>query len=461
MSSLSKDGKQGVTAAIVSLGCAKNQVDSEHLAARLREAGYDLTSEAEQAALIVVNTCGFLQSAVEESIQVILELSQFKETGTCRKLVVAGCMVQRYGNKLPELLPEVDFFIGTSHFGDLVPILAGEAEPDSATEPPGAVHIGPARHTSDCHTPRLRSTPFHTAYLKIAEGCGNRCAYCMIPALRGPLRSRPVDDVLAEARAMAAEGVVEISLIAQDTTAYGLDRKDPEALVRLLRGLETIDGLQWVRLLYAHPSRISGALLETMAESAKIVPYLDIPIQHSVPRLLQAMNRGLPDDVPDLKTVLSRIRKPIPQIALRTSVMVGFPGETDDDFQDLLDFLDEARFDHLGAFAFSPEPGTRAAGMKGQIPEELREERKNRVMELQRAISHEKLEAWIGRTVPVLVEGEHPETELLLAGRTAAQAPEVDGLVMITSGEAEQGRIVPARITAAHDYDLEAELTGD
>jgi ribosomal protein S12 methylthiotransferase len=438
-------------ASLISLGCAKNLVDSETIAAALMERGYEMTHTIPEAELILINTCGFLESAVQEAITTILETARYKEIGNCRLLAVAGCMVQRYGKKLLDQLPEVDLFIGTSHYHKLEAILESSLAGNSRR-----LWIGRPLHVLADARGRVRSTGPHTAYVKIAEGCGNSCSFCLIPHLRGPLRSRAESDILAEAAALASDGVREINLIAQDTTAFGQDRGDSEALPHLLRSLDKVPGLRWIRLLYAYPDRITDLLLETMAGSPKMVPYLDIPFQHCVPRILEAMGRKAKDP----EETIAAIRSVIPGIALRTSIMVGFPGETAADFKALHDFMERVRFDHAGVFAFSPEAGTAAARLPKKPGKMVAQKRRASLLELQRRISREKLKLRIGETVPVLIEGHHSETDLLLAGRLSTQAPEVDGNVIITSGDAQVGEICNVEITAAHDYDLEGILTG-
>jgi ribosomal protein S12 methylthiotransferase len=440
-----------LVAMLVSLGCAKNLVDSEVMVSQLTGMGYAMTDDPAEAVLILVNTCGFLESAVQEGIETILDLSRNKAKGCCRTLIVAGCMVQRYGMKLPALLPEVDAFLGTEHFYDLAKILKTSPE-----EGCGRLWISSPRFLIDSALSRSRSTPFFTAYLKIAEGCSNRCSYCLIPRLRGPLRSRTIDDLLTEARGLAAEGVKEINLIAQDTTAFGSDRASPDTLIRLLESLDEIDGIAWIRLLYAYPDRIGTPLLNTIAQSNKVVPYLDIPLQHCVSRILGAMGRAEPYGDPE--GLIARIRHHIPEVALRTSIIVGFPGESEDEFEALLEFIQRVEFDHLGAFRFSPEAGTRAARLPEQIDEQTKDARYETLLAVQQPISRRRLGSLVGSRVPVLIEGLHPETDLLLCGRTAIQAPEVDGTVIITKGRANAGDIVMVRLTAAHDYDLEGEI---
>jgi ribosomal protein S12 methylthiotransferase len=436
---------------VVSLGCAKNLVDSETLAPQLIRLGYTMTTEPQDASVIVVNTCGFLEGAVSEAIETILDLSRWKEAGVCRRLIATGCMVQRYGKKLPALLPEVDLFLGTGHYHELASALQSLEEGIG-----GKLRISRPLQIMDADTPRLRATPHYTAYVKIAEGCCNHCTFCLIPHLRGPYRSRRPEDVLREVAQLGETGVVEINLIAQDITAYGRDRDNPHGLVELLELLENVDGIEWIRLLYAYPHRVDEKLLRTMRESKKITPYLDIPVQHCATGVLRAMHRD--KTIPDMRRIIDQIRSFVPDIALRTSLMVGFPGESEEDFEELMRFVEDMRFDHLGVFAYSPETGSRAAAMRNQTPVEVKDERKARLMELQQEISRGKLQGLVGKVLPVLIEGPHPETDLLLSGRLPIQAPEVDGGVIVTRGNATVGMILPARITAAHDYDVEAEL---
>lgn len=438
-------------AVLIHLGCAKNLVDSETIIPQLLTAGYEIADNTAMAELIVVNTCGFLESAVEEAIQTILEVAQYKHTGACQTLLVIGCMVQRYGRKLLSLLPEVNLFAGTSHYHRVREILR---EHQSGNQQ--RLWIARPEHLQTSDHPRQRSTPSHTAYLKIAEGCSNHCTFCFIPKLRGPYRSRSMADVVQEAKRMAAEGVREVNVIAQDITGFATDRGEIAGLERLLEALESIQGLDWIRLLYAYPGRISSRLLQVMAHSGKIVPYLDFPIQHCVPHLLRAMHRGAHQC--DMESLIGQIRAEVPGIALRTSIMVGFPGETEDDFEVLLTFVERMRFEHLGVFAYSPEEGTAAARFPQQVSDEVKICRYERLLNLQRNISRQRLDRLCGSVVPVLVEGFHPETELLLCGRMPTQAPEVDGMVLINRGTGTPGTIMPVMITDAQDYDLIGEL---
>lgn len=436
------------SAALVSLGCAKNLVDSESMVSQLIELGYEMTPEVSEAALILVNTCGFLESAVRESIDTVLQLAGYKASGSCEKLVVAGCMVQRYGKKLLGLLPEVDLFLGTSHCHALKSFIR-----DHEAGSPERLRIAFPNHV-DNGADRHLVEGCSSAYVKIAEGCNNRCAFCLIPRLRGPYRSRRTADILREARRLVACGARELNIVAQDTTAFGSDRGEEHALVSLLESLEEIETLEWVRLLYAYPDRITPELIRTMSQSRKVVPYLDIPLQHCVPRILANMGRSGTDP----ERIVDAIRSGIPGAALRTSLIVGFPGENEADFRALTAFVERTGFEHLGVFAFSPEPGTRAARMPDRAPAEVAQERRKVLLELQRGISRRRLESLVGRVLPVLVEGFHPETDLLLTGRLAVQAPEVDGTVLIADGIGTPGEIMRCRVTAAHDYDVEAEL---
>jgi len=426
------------------LGCPKNRVDSEVMLGTLTVAGFRLVADPARAEIIVVNTCGFIESAKEESIDAVVELAQHKLHGRCRKLVVAGCLTQRYHEELARELPEVDHFVGTGAYADIARIV-GDAQARRVVVPdPDFVH-GAA-------TPRVNSLAGHTAYVKIAEGCDNACAFCIIPALRGPQRSRPVEDVVAEAEALAAQGVVELSLVAQDLTAYGQDLPGRVRLAHLLPALCRVEGIRWIRLHYAYPRDFPDALIDVIAREPKIAKYLDMPLQHASDRLLRSMRRGKPSRF--LRELLARIRAGVPGIALRTALIVGLPGETPDDFEELLDFVREQRFERLGVFEYSREEGTPAAGMAGQVPARTKRARWERVMALQREIAREHQRAAIGRRVEVLVEGRSEETEHLLAGRNSQQAPEIDGLTYVNEGTAFPGEIVTVEVTDAHDYDL-------
>ncbi|MGC4001177.1 MAG: 30S ribosomal protein S12 methylthiotransferase RimO [Anaeromyxobacter sp.] len=426
------------------LGCPKNRVDSEVMLGTLSQAGYRLVQDPAQAEVVVVNTCGFIESAKEESVEAIVELAELKRSGRCKKLVVTGCLVQRHADELAAELPEVDHFLGTGAYQDVAQIVSDAQARRLVVPDPDFVH--------SASTPRVNSLPSHTAYLKISEGCDNACAFCIIPKLRGPQRSRSVDDILAEAAALAAQGTVELSLVAQDLTAYGYDLPGKVRLHHLLPELCKVDGVRWIRLHYAYPRDVPPALMDVMAGEQKIVKYLDMPLQHSSDRLLRSMKRGR--DSVFLRDLLARLRERVPGLALRTSLIVGLPGETEEDFEDLLGFVEEQRFERLGVFEYSPEDGTPAAEMEGQLPAELKRERWERIMSIQREISRDHQQAMIGRQVEVLVEGKSEETEHLLAGRHAQQAPEIDGITYINDGVAFPGEIVTLEITDASDYDL-------
>ena len=435
---------------LISLGCAKNLVDSENVLGVLKTNGFPLVSSLQEAEVAIVNTCGFIQSAVEESIDTILEVAKKKRRGELEALFVMGCFVQRYGYKLIKEIPEVDGWLGTGEILKIVDILeAGSKDPPSFL-------ISRPTHLADHTVPRAQTTPFYSAYLKIAEGCSHRCSYCMIPSLRGPYRSRSLDSLIVEAQNMVGRGVKEINLIAQDTTMYGRDLEGDIRLEDLLERLIQIQGVCWIRILYGHPQGISDRLLQLVDGEEMICPYLDIPFQHINGKILKAMGRNCNGETP--WQLIERIRSKTQQISLRTTVMVGFPGETDKIFDELYNFIKAAEFDHLGAFIFSPEGGTPAARLGTAVEERVAKERLEAIMRLQAEISRRKNQGMVGHRVSVLVEGVSPETDLLLKGRTATMAPDVDGQVLINKGEAVIGEIAPVRITEAHTYDLVGEI---
>jgi ribosomal protein S12 methylthiotransferase len=428
---------------VISLGCAKNLVDSEHILGWLREKNYFLVGGLEEADIAVINTCGFLhQSAVEEAIRTILEVSERKRKGQLRKLYVVGCFVQRYGYKLRKEMPEVDGWAGPGEIHRITELLQ-----ERRRKVP-AFLINRPTFLPDHRTPRVQSTPPSSAYLKIAEGCSHRCSFCIIPQLRGPLRSRSLESLVEETVQMAERGVQEVNLIAQDTTMYGRDLRGGYRLEDLVERLIQVRGISWLRILYCHPERITDRLLELMESPSPLCPYLDIPVQHVDPGILRAMGRGM--DEARVRKLIDKIRSKNERISLRTTVMVGFPGETEAAFKRLVGFVKDADFDHLGAFVFSPEKGTAAGRMKNPVKKALAERRRDRIMRLQATISRKKNEARIGQVYPVLVEEAR-------AGRTAFMAPEVDGQVLIRGGGAEVGRIVLVKITGAETYDLVGE----
>ena len=436
----------------ISLGCSKNLVDSEVMLGLLSGAGYTVCETPEEADLLLVNTCGFIQPAVEEAIDEILAMAEVKKADPSKKLVVTGCLVQRYRDSLAAEIPEVDCFIGTDGFQDILLHLAAMGDNS------GRLALkSPPTFIMDSATPRRLSTPSHRAFLKITEGCINRCTYCMIPSIRGTLRSREMDDIVREARQLQAQGVKELCLIAQDLTAYGLDRapKEPQ-LVALLEMLLSQTTIPWLRLLYLHPQRVSQPLLDLMAANPRLLPYLDIPVQHVSDRILKLMNR--PYGRKYLEELFARIRRTLPDIALRTTLMVGFPGETEAEVEAMESFLREQQLDHVGIFTYSNEEGCAAANLPDHCPEEQMEERREHLMAVQAEISAAKNRQRIGQELEVLVEGLSSETDLLLEGRSRYQAPEVDGAVYIADGVCAPGDLVKVRITEAHTYDLVGEV---
>ena len=436
---------------LISLGCAKNLVDSEHMMGSLAAEGFEPTGRLDEAETVVINTCGFIQSAVEESIETILEAVERKSRGGLKRLVVTGCFVQRYGLKLKHELPEVDAWLGT---GQLHRIAEAVKSAGASKKVPFLLSR-PAR-LPDHTAPRIRATPFFTAFLRIAEGCSNRCSYCLIPSLRGPSRSRSTASVVEEARILAREGVKELNLISQDTTMYGKELEGEPSVEDLLERLVSVEGIEWIRLLYSHPARISDRLLDLLEAEEKICPYLDLPFQHVNAGILADMGRGPLRELPG--ELVDRIRSRSKEISLRATFMVGFPGETEAVFSELLNFLKGARLNHVGAFIYSPEKGTKAARLDQTVAPDEAEQRLDRLMSVQRHVSHGIHIKMVGRTLPVLLEGRSTETDLLLKGRTAGMAPDVDAQVLINRGYGVPGEIVNVRITEAHPYDLVGEI---
>ena len=435
---------------LVSLGCPKNLVDAEVMLGHLPAERFAIITDESRADIIVVNTCAFIRDAQEESVETILEVADYKKNGHCKLLIVSGCMPQRYQKELEKELPEVDFFMGTADAPRIVELLDRHLEG-------GPRHaIGLPDYLYDHTTPRVTSSPHYSAYVKIAEGCANHCSYCVIPSIRGTLRSRTIESVVAETRQLVDRGVKEINLIAQDVTAFGAERDSGPELPALLRELVKIEGLVWLRLLYAYPDGITDELLDLIAAEEKICNYLDLPIQHIDDQILAAMNRRV--DESDIRSLLERIRTRIPDMTLRTSLIVGFPGETDAQFRKLLAFVEEGHFERLGAFRYSREAGTPAAQLDKQVAERTKQARVKRLMKAQSRVSFRKNLALKGRIEPTLVEGYSEETELLLRGRSVRQAPDVDGQVYITSGQADVGDIVNLKITDSSEYDLIGEI---
>jgi ribosomal protein S12 methylthiotransferase len=438
------------TVAFAHLGCEKNRVDTEHMLGLLAQAGYGVSADEADANVVVVNTCSFIQDAREESVRTLVELA---EQG--KELIIAGCLAQHFQDELLESLPEAKAIVGTGDYQHIVSVL----ERVEAGERVKQVSANPT-FVADEHLPRYRTTSEAVAYLKVAEGCDYRCAFCIIPHLRGDQRSRTIESIVAEAQQMAAQGVKELVLISQITTNYGLDLAGKPQLAELLRALGEVE-IPWIRVHYAYPTGLTEAVLEAYRDVPNVLPYLDLPLQHSHPEVLRAMNRPWQADVTG--GVLGRIREQLPDAVLRTTFIVGFPGETEEHFQHLLDFVAEQRFDHVGVFTFSPEEGTPAADLPNQVPAEVAQERKDRLMALQQPIAAERNAAWVGRIVDVLIEQENPSSGEMI-GRCARFAPEVDGEVRVMPGEgglcAAPGTMVPVRITAADTYDLIGEVVG-
>ncbi len=413
----------------VSLGCDKNLADTEVMLGLLSARGYTFTDEENEADVIIVNTCCFIGDAKEESIQTIIELGTYKKDGNLKALIVTGCLAQRYAEEIRQELPEVDAVVGTSAFDEITHVV------EQVLQQNGVWHqeMKELTYLPDGHGRRDITTGGHFAYLKIAEGCDRHCTYCVIPSVRGPYRSVPMERLLNEAEQLAESGVKELILVAQETTLYGVDLYGEKTLPKLLKALCRIDGLVWIRLLYCYPEEITDELVRTIKEEKKICHYLDVPIQHCSDSILRRMGRKT--NKAYLKQKITDIRREIPDIALRTTLMTGFPGETEEDFNELIDFVDEMEFDRLGVFAYSAEEGTPAAEMEEQVPEEVKQKRRDALMELQQEISFEKCEAMKGRKMQVMIEGELPD-EGIFVGRTYRDAPEVDGYIFVQTDAA-------------------------
>ena len=444
----------------ISLGCPKNLVDSEVMMGQLKHSGYEITANAEEADTVVVNTCGFIESAKKESIEAILEAARLKAEGKATRLVVAGCLVERYRDELKAELPEVDAFIGTSQITDILKVC------DPATSPRSlpVVTLGnqSATYLYDESTPRILATPSHYAFIKIAEGCDRPCAFCFIPQMRGHFRSRRFGSIVAEAHQLAEEGVKELILVAQDSSRYGEDLGKQDALAHLLRELSHTDGIEWVRVMYTYPTHISDGFLDVLAEEPKAVKYLDMPLQHASQNVLKRMKRGGNRD--SLERLIERVRKRVPGIAVRTTFITGFPGETDADFEELMKFVKNVEFDRVGVFTYSDEEGTGAFDLSDKVDPKIARQRRTRLMKEQAKISRRKNKARVGATVRVLFEGESKESELLWQGRMETQAPDIDGCVLINDvpdGVApEPGDIVSVLVTEAQEHDLVGSILG-
>jgi ribosomal protein S12 methylthiotransferase len=441
-----------IAVSLVNLGCPKNQVDAEVMLGQLSAAGYRIVASPEDAELVVVNTCGFIQEAKEESIQSILQAADLKRTGRCKVLLVSGCLPQRYHAELPRLLPEVDGFVGTGEFPRIADI-AG-----AALRAPQRGRVWVTGHTAlvTAALPRRRLSPGHVAYVKIAEGCDHPCSFCAIPGIRGPLRSRSREDVLTEVRDLAADGVREAVLVSQDTTGYGWDRRERHALVRLLEDLLGVAGLRWIRLHYLYPARISRELVGLMAAEPRLCRYLDMPLQHCAAGILRAMRRG--GHGGSLRRLIGMLRAAIPDLTIRTSFITGFPGEGRAEFEELLRFVEEVRFDRMGVFCYSDEEGTTAAALGAKVPRRVAEARRARLMAVQARIADEKSKALVGTAQLVMVDGSSREFPSLACGRTAGQAPEVDGCVYLAGTAPAAGTLVRARIREALEHDVTADI---
>jgi ribosomal protein S12 methylthiotransferase len=465
---------------LISLGCPKNLVDSEVMLGLAQNAGHTLTSDAAGADVLIVNTCAFIDSAKQESIDSILEMAQHKTGGACRRLIVTGCLAERYREELRAHIPEIDAVLGTGEVADIVNAIGarpapGATAPRAARGAQGAAPLtfygrpgtpatpiaGPraARtlptYLYDAETPRLLATPAHYAYVKIAEGCDYKCAFCIIPTLRGHYRSRPADSIVREARMLAARGVKEILLISQDTTFYGVDRHERGALGRLLRELNEVGGLQWIRLLYLYPTTIDDDTLAAMAACEKVCNYIDLPLQHAANPVLKRMKR--PGTRQKYHALLNRIRDTVPGVALRTTFIVGFPGESEADVDELCDFVTASQFDHVGVFTYSHEEGTSAYALRDDVPAKTKTARRNRVMSLQKQLVQKRHRARIGERVRIVVDGPAAEHDLVLKGRLASQAPDIDASVYLTDCDPSHyrsGDFAEVEIVGARDYDL-------
>jgi len=433
---------------LLSLGCPKNRVDSEVMLGSLLDEGYQLVEEPEDAEVILINSCAFIGEAKQESIDAILEHAQFKEMGRCKALVVAGCLTQRYADVLQLEMPEVDYFVGTSAYPRIAQILKGERDRAVIPDPD---------YIADSKTPRRNSMPRWTAYVKISEGCDNKCAFCIIPTLRGLQRSRPIDDIVVEAQRMVSEGAVELNLVAQDLTAYGHDLPGKPRLYELLEALSDVPA-RWIRLHYAYPRDFPEELIDALGKQPNLARYLDMPLQHISDPVLRRMKRGR--DSAWVRRLVRKLRDRVPDLTFRTSFIVGFPGETEAQFAELCDFIDEMRFERVGVFQFSREEGTASYDLDGQLPQRVKAQRQKKLLGIQRKISKQHQQNLVGKTLDVLVEGVSDETDLLLEGRWMGQAPEIDGKVYVNRGQARAGEIVRVEIEQAGDYDLVGGIAG-
>lgn len=433
---------------LVSLGCPKNRVDSEVLLGVAMGGGFTHVDDASEAEMIVVNTCGFIGEAKKESIDTIFEMARFKETGSCKKLVVTGCLSQRHPTELAEQIPEIDHLLGSSDMMKLGKVLRGEAD---------RIEVGtPADWLIQANSPRTLSTRQGSAYVKIAEGCNRTCSFCVIPDLRGKQRSRAIADVVREVEQLVDQGVKEVNLISQDTIAYGRDREERPKLAELVKAVADVKGLSWLRLFYLYPEALTSELVELLADHPVVVPYVDMPLQHAADGMLRRMRRG--HGGARLRTVVERMRKSIPNLTFRTAFIIGHPGETDEEFDELVDFIEWARFERVGFFRYSDEETSRSFSLPDKVPARVAQKRYRRIVEVQRKIQHETSAAMVGKELEVLVEGVSDEHEFVLMGRHRGQAPEIDGQVYLSGGEAVAGELRKVTVTQASDCDLVGEL---
>jgi len=433
---------------VVTLGCEKNLVDSEIMSGLIHGRGYELVEAPEDATVIIVNTCGFIDAAKEESVNTILDMADLKDTGRLKALIVSGCLTQRYKQQLMEEMPEIDGIVGTGDFHNITDIV------DEALRGKKPIRVGNPVFDYEQAMPRMVATPRYTAYVKIAEGCDNACTFCSIPIMRGKFRSRSIESIVAEAEQLASQGVREISLIAQDSTNYGTDLYDRFMLPELLNRVSEVEGLAWVRLHYAYPGFFTDELIETIASNPKICKYIDMPLQHSEDAILKRMRR--PGRQRDARELIAKIRARMPEAAIRTSIIVGFPGETEEDFERLCAFVREIKFDRLGVFTYSCEEDTPASRLPDQVPDDVKEFRANTLMELQREVAKDLGSKYIGKTIDVLVERYDGRSDVYI-GRSPYDAPEIDGEVYVSGCTPEIGEIQKVRITHAYEFDLSGE----
>jgi len=436
--------------AIVTLGCEKNLVDSDMMAHLIDEKGYELVDDPEQATIVIVNTCGFIDAAKEESVNKILDMAELKETGNLKSLVVAGCLTQRYKDDILQEIPEVDGIVGTGDFMSITDII------EESLQGKRPVYVGNPVFSYEQVVKRKVKADTYTAYVKIAEGCDNACTFCSIPLMRGAFRSRSIESIVEEVQHLVSQGVLEVSLIAQDSTNYGTDLYDGKHMLpTLLNKLAEIDGLEWIRLHYAYPGFFTDELIEVFANNPKVCKYVDMPLQHSEDAILKRMRR--PGRQRDIRELVSKIRSQVPDVALRTSLIVGFPGETEEDFQRLCDFVREIKFDRLGVFTYSNEDDTPATRLPDHVDEETKEKRANILMEIQREIAAERNSRFVGKVIPVLIERYEGRNDIYV-GRSQYDAPEIDGEVFVTGYKGELGKIVQVKITHSYEYDLAGEV---